>query len=53
VKSTRGYGYLDIVVDARYLRIDFHLVLGPAGVPGPGKKTFDSVRLDLAAGKLA
>jgi hypothetical protein len=53
VKSTRGYGYLDIVVDAQHLQIYFHLVLGPAGVPGVGRKSFDSVRVDLAAGKLA
>ena len=53
VKSARGYGYLDIVADAQHLQIDFHLVLGPAGVPGPGKKSFDSVRVNLATGKLA
>jgi hypothetical protein len=53
VKSTRGYGYLDIVVDAQHLQIDFHLVLGPAGVPGVGRKSFDSVGVDLATGKLA
>jgi hypothetical protein len=53
VKSTRGYGYLDIVVDAQYLQIDFNLVLGPAGVPGPGKKSFDSGRVNRATGKLA
>jgi hypothetical protein len=53
VKSTRGYGYLGIVVDAQYLQIDFHLVLGPAVVPGPGKKSFDSVRANGATVKLA
>ena len=53
VKSTRGYGYLDVLVDAQHLQIDFHLVLGPAGVPGPGKKSFDSVKVNLAAGTLA
>jgi hypothetical protein len=53
VKSTRGYGYLDIVVDPQLLQIDFHLVLGPPGVPGPGKKSFDSVKVNLASGTLA
>jgi predicted phosphodiesterase len=53
VKSIRGYGYLDIVVDAQHLQIDFNLVLGPAGVPGLAKKSFDSVRVNLATGKLA
>ena len=52
VKSTRGYGYLDIVVNAQHLQIDFHLVLGPAGVPGVPKKSFDSVRVNLATSTL-
>ena len=53
VKSTRGYGYLNIVVDAQYLQIDFHLVLGAAGVPGgAGGKLFDSVKVNMAASKL-
>jgi len=52
VKSTRGYGYLDIVVDSEHLQIDFHLVLGPAGVPGAPQKSFDSVKVNLATGKL-
>jgi len=51
-KAARGYGYLDIVANAQHLQIDFHLVLGPAGVPGPGKKAFDSVRVNLVTGKV-
>jgi hypothetical protein len=42
----------DIVVDAQHLQIGFHLVLGPAGVPGAGNKSFDSLRVNLATGKL-
>jgi hypothetical protein len=41
------------MVDTQHLQIDFHLVLGPAGVPGAGKRSFDSVRVNLATGKLA
>ena len=53
VKSTRGYGYLNIVIDAQHLQIDFHLVLLPGGaVPGTGKTLFDSVKVNLATGTL-
>jgi len=44
--------YLDIVVNAQHLQIDFHLVPGPAGVPGVAKKSFDSVRVNLATSTL-
>jgi hypothetical protein len=52
-KSARGYGYLNILINTQSLQIDFHLVLGPAGVPQDGKKVFDSVRVNLATGKIA
>lgn len=52
VKSARGYGYLDIKVSAQQLQIDFQFVLGPAGVPGPGKQLFDSVRVNLLTGEV-
>lgn len=54
VKSTRGYGYLNTLVDAQHLEIDFRLVLGPGGaVPAGATKLFDSVKVNLATGKLA
>jgi predicted phosphodiesterase len=54
VKSTRGYGYLNVVVDAHQLQIDFHLVLGPGGaIPPAGTKVFDSVKVTLATGKIS
>ena len=53
-KSTRGYGYLNVLVDVGHLQIDFHLVLGPGGVVPPGgAKLFDSVKVNLATSKLA
>ncbi len=54
VKSARGYGYLNITVDAQHLQIDFILVLGPGSqVPSGGPTRFDSVKVNLATGKLA
>jgi hypothetical protein len=53
VKSTRGYGYLNILIDTQHVQIDFHLALLPGGVvPGTGKTLFDSVKVNLATGRL-
>jgi len=52
VKSARCYGYLNILADAQRLQLDFILVLGPGGAAPTGAKVFDSVKVNLATGKI-
>lgn len=52
--AAQGYGYLNVTADPKRVSIDFHLVLGPHGLaPAGAARVFDSVKVDLATGKLA